>query len=464
MDNEEVKDLFCKPIDERALLYCSLERTDNFYSICSKMDENDFLVHEHKMIYILMKNILQKGVEKFDVSLITSKAEAEGVLEMIGGYEYIESISRMHVDKTNFDVYLNNVIEASTKYKLYNDLDHSIKNLTENAKSDVDSEELMASVEARIMDLSTKSKSIKEARDLGDGLEEYIEQKRDNPVEMSGISTGYTILDHQIDGLVPGTLTVISARKKEGKSTFLSNIAAHIAYRLRIPVLYVDTEMSFNEWRDRVLAMLTGVDERVIKHGGYSKEDYNKIKQGIEVVKKGRLFHQRMPGYSVDKITALYKKYKLKEDIGVGVFDYLKEPDSTSLDRRRAEWQVLGDVTTRIKDLAGELEIPFVTAVQINREGEVAGSDRISWYADIIMQWMKKKKEELEDYPGPQTGSHKLVIRDTRRGGATPEEGIWYKFRKRSLNIREVPAEYQKIDYSNEVVNDASDDDEEELI
>ena len=47
--------------------------------------------------------------------------------------------------------------------------------------------------------------------------------------------------------MVAGTLLVIAARIKQGKSTFLSNIATHVAYTLDTPVLYVDTALSFNE-------------------------------------------------------------------------------------------------------------------------------------------------------------------------------------------------------------------------
>lgn len=44
---------------------------------------------------------------------------------------------------------------------------------------------------------------------------------------------------------------------------------------------------------------------------------------------------------------------------------------------------------------------------------------------------------------GKTCGTHKLVIRDTRRGGATGIEGIGYNFFKEQLTIREVPVDQQ---------------------
>jgi len=458
MSNEETKELFCKPSEERSLLCYALNKMDNFYTICSQLEERDFLDPEHKMIYIIMKSLTaSKTIEKFDVSMITSEAKNNGVLDNIGGYEYIESISSMELDNSNLPIYIKDVLEASTKYRLYKDLKDGMDTVVENAKAGENSESLIGLVESKIMDLSTQARSIDEARDLAVGLVDYIEERKNNPVEQSGISTGYPILDSQIDGLIPGTLHILSARKKMGKSTFLSNVAAHVAYRLNIPVLYVDTEMSFNEWRNRLIAMMTGVEERIIKHGGYTKEHYDRINTVTSIIKKGKLFHHQMPGYSVDKLSALYKKYKIKEDIGLAIFDYIKEPDSSSSDRRRQEWQILGDVATKLKDLSGILDIPFFTAVQLNREGDVAGSDRISWFADIVMQWGKKEIKEVEA-GGEQAGQYKLIIKDTRRGGGTPEEGIGYKFRKRSLQIKEIEAPFQLIKYGDNRIEYGSDD------
>lgn len=465
MKSEEVREIFCKPGDERALLSYAIKRADNFYSICSKVEETDFLYPEHRTIYTLLKALVDRGgLHKFDLSMIVNEAQANGVLDNIGGYDYVESISDMPLERENLSHYIGRVLESSTKYRLYKDLVSSMTALEENARAGKSSEDLIGMVESKIMDLSTRTKSIGEPRDLGDGLLDYIEERRASPVEMSGISTGYPILNQQIDGLIPGTLTVLSARKKMGKSTFLTNVAAHISYRLKIPVLYVDTEMTFNEWRNRVIAMLTGVEERIIKHGGYDDETYTKIKQGLQIVEKGKLFHEHMPGYSVDKLTALYKKYKLKENIGVAFFDYIKEPDSTSIDRQRREWQILGDVATRLKDLAGTLDIPFFTAVQLNREGDVAGSDRISWFADVVMQWKKRDKDEVENNKaacGDEGGQFKLIIKDTRRGGQTPEEGISYIFRKKKLLIREAKIIHQLIPYGEGTINHGSDDEKE---
>jgi len=465
MIDEEVKEMFCRPGDERALIHYSLKDINNFYTICSKMTVNDFLYLQHKTMFLIMKSIVDKNVGNLDTSMVISEAQAEGVFSNIGSYDYIRSINEMHLPNENFDTYLENVVEASTKYKLFNSLNDNIDEITKNSKKGKSSADLIGRVENNILDLSTESKAIHEPINLGDGLREYIDEKRTNRVEMSGISTGYPILDKQLDGLVPGTLTVISARKKMGKSTFLSNVASYISFMSKIPVLYIDTEMTFPEWRDRIVAHMSGVKERTVKHGGYNDDQYKRIMKCVKIIENAKLFHEYMPGYSLEKIVALYKKYKIKHGIGLGIFDYLKEPDSSSLDRQRKEYQVLGDVTTKLKDLAGELDIPFLTAVQLNRSNDIADSDRIARYGDVIAQWGEMTADDIE-VGGRECGRYKLVIKDSRRGGSTPEHGIGYWFFKQTLSIKEVTAPNQIIkEYGREeVVNYGSGyDDEEEL-
>ena len=440
---EKTKEMFVQAVYERALLSYCFESIDNYYTIASAVSDQDFLRPEHRLVWIIMGSLIKRGAAKFDGSLITNEAKYNGVLKDIGGYEYVNAVIGMDISDTNIQYYIDKVLDASTKFQLYIKLQNGLAKISsESTNDDVSSADLIGSVAKDVMDLSLKSKAVKEATNLSDGIDEYIEERHKNPVKICGMSTGYAILDKRIDGLVPGTLTVLCARPKLGKSTFLSNVGAHVAYKLLKPVLYVDTEMPFEQWRSRMIAMLSGIPERRIQHGGYTDQEYFNIQQATNLIKSGNLFHEYMPGYSVGKLTAIYNKYKHVEGIGLAVFDYIKEPPGGNKDRK--EYQLLGDVTTALKDMSGEMQIPFLCANQLNRQHDIADSDRILRYADVLMFFKYKEKEEMER-GGTLGGGHKLVITNSRRGGTTPEEGIGYDFLKRTLQISE--AEVQLIDY-----------------
>ena len=441
--SEKSKEMFCQAVYERALLSYCFESIDNYYVVAAAVADQDFLRPEHRLVWIMMGSLTKRGASKFDGALIINEAESNGVLKDVGGYEYINAMIGMDLADTNIDYYIEKVLDASTKFQLYIKLQMGLTNISKDATNeDVHATDMLGSIGKDVMELSLKSKAVKEATNLSDGLDEYIEERRDHPIEYCGMSSGFDILDKRIDGLVDGTLTVLCARPKHGKSTFLCNVGAHVAFDLVKPVLYVDTEMPFDQWRSRMISMLSGIPERRIKHGGYTDQEYYNIEQAKVLIKKGNLFHEYMPGYSIEKLAAIYNKYKYVEGIELAVFDYIKEPPGG--DKRRKEYQLLGDVTTALKDLAGELQIPFLCANQLNRQKDIADSDRILRYADVLMFLKPKEVEEIER-GGLQAGGHKLVITDSRRGGTTPEEGIGLEFIKSSLQINE--AKIQLIDY-----------------
>lgn len=461
MSLSTAKEHFCSYMDERILLSLAMNDMDSFYTLESLLDKGDFLSPEHSTLYTILRYMHDDlGVKTFDKPKILDCAKNNQALSALGGSKYLDAIYDMPVNPRNIEVHLRKVLDSSNKYKLYQSIAYANELLNENSEN-LTADDLIAKIETDLMTFVV-GKGIDGPKDMAEGLQEYLEERKENQVEQSGLDTGFPILNKQIDGLTSGALHVIAARKKMGKSTVLSAIARYVAYILKLPVLYVDTELTFEEWRTRQIAAITQTEERLIKHGKWSAEDQVRIDKLSKKITTGKLFHEYMPGYDVDRLVALYKKYKSKHGIALAVFDYIKEPDSKSLDRQRKEYQILGDVATKLKDLAGKLNIPVLTAVQLNRAEDIADSDRIARYADIVAFWEAREeavmKKEVDETPERKPrGSHRLVIKDTRRGGSTPPEGITYYFSKTKLIVTEVPPHLQAVDYSG-VVNYGSAD------
>jgi replicative DNA helicase len=449
---------FCDPHNERSVLAIMSKNEDAFFSVLAKTNETDFLAPESKAFYAMLSLLHRSGYRSFD-KMTLSKAASDLCCEDLCTDAFIDAILNVPLSLDNLEIHLKKLVDDSTKYKLHQKLEGHVSTVKSNAKSieAKSSDDLINIVQSDMLSLSINSEAISEPKHIADGLDEYILSIEDKKVEVIGLSTGFPILDKVIDGLIPGTLMIVAARKKMGKSTFLTNIAAHVAVNNAYPVLYLDTEMTFKEWRDRVLSIISGVKERTIKHGGFKKDPivHQKISDAAKYLKKSKLFHHYLPGYNVEKISALYKKYKFKEDIKLAIFDYIKEPEASSIVEGRKEHQILGDVTTKLKDLSGQLDIPFLTAVQLNRSGDVADSDRIARYGDIVAFWGLRnlKTAEEEGWDLDYNGHYGLSIKDSRRGGGTGEAGIGFKFYKTTLTIKEVEQEAQveQFDYLEDV-------------
>lgn len=443
--SEKIKDMFCQPTYERAILGFCFKSISDYYTVTTVINTDDFLRSDHKLIFTLLKEIEKRKVEHFDSAIVINEARKNGVLTEIGGYEYIHALEDFNTAGENLPFYIDKVLDSSAKYQLYKAMSGRMADIESKATSDdVLAVDLIDGAESSILQVSMKARAVKEATNLADNIDEYIDERHYNPIDICGLRTGFDIFDSRVDGLTPSSVTVVAARPKQGKSTLLTTIASNVAFKQGKPVLFVDTEMSFEEFRNRILAVLSGIPERVIKHGGYTDQQRHMLNIAAKLIKKGRFFHEYCPGYTVEKLRSLYRKYKHREGIELAVFDYIKAPESADFSNKK-EYQILGDVTTALKDMAGILKIPFLVATQVNRQQDVADSDRILRYADVLTFLKPKTQDEVIEEGGVDAGTYRWVIMESRRGGTTPSEGIGLGFIKRSLQLYE--AKQQFVDF-----------------
>jgi hypothetical protein len=124
------------------------------------------------------------------------------------------------------------------------------------------------------------------------------------------------------------------------------------------------------------------------------------------------------------------------------------------------EHQALGYLCVSLKNLAGQLQIPVITAAQIGRTGankgrasasEFADSDRILRYANTLLGLSSKTKDELdkqkEDHGlemSLRMGTHRLQVLETRAGG-TDQFGLDIVFRKDLIRMWEADVQLKDL-------------------
>ncbi len=460
---DQVKAQFAHPGNEAAVLACVLQEPSNLYEVEAKLSEQDFLTPHHKAIWVVIKSLAQQGVSKPDISTVLTRAGDLDLEKEISGpnvkaYDYINALFDKSIDTNNIDFYLNRMLDASIKLKVLK-ASAEITELTEQNRTltgeTLTAETIVEHAQDKFLQLAVDTMRESDAVPLSEGIDELLEEIENTPTGLMGIPTGFERLDAAIGGLAPGTLTVLGARPKTGKSTVLLNWAKHIAYETGQPVLYVDTEMSTLEQRLRLLSILSTVPERDIKNGTFkdNPQAVDNIRYAQSIKDSGLILHKYYPNFTPEGVAALTRKYHHQGKAMCLFFDYIKLPDADlQLVSNVKEYQALGYLTVALKNLAGQLQIPVVTAVQLNREGankghvssaNFADSDRILRYANTLLGLAAKPKKEqieMEEKYGREraiaAGTHRIQILDTRAGG-TNYEGIDIYFRKEILTMRE---------------------------
>ena len=318
----DIKDKFTDRGSERMVLSCVLSNPDLLIDVNTRLGERDFLSDNHRALFAILSSLASRGVKSFDIMAVVNEANDKGMLKLIGGAEYVDALTLNTVNPENIDVYVTKVLDCSVKYKLYRRTQQIQENILSNVGTSDESETaelLIAKAETGILEVSMEAKQVEEAIDMGSNIEEVLKAKAEAPVDVLGLETSIELLDKSINGLTPGSLTVVAARQKGGKSTLLLNMATHIAYQMGVPVLYIDTELSTAEVQMRTVSHMSQVPERLVTNGKYieNMSHTDNVWRAQALMQRGQFYHKYMPGFSMDAVKSMVRKYHAREGIGV---------------------------------------------------------------------------------------------------------------------------------------------------
>lgn len=394
-----------------------------------------FAVDGHKYMWMAMCYLVQKGEELDPISItsVYTDEKANEAIAELGGLDYIEAMKGTPV-APNTGMFVAHIVQASARRALY---EQAKKLQNEVVKSkDKDLNELLSGAEGVFRDISIEFQIEEEVQKLGDGIGDRLKNRLLNPQDVIGLKTGWKAFDKASLGLVDGELTIVGARSKVGKSTVLLNWCKKISVEDGVPVLYIDTEMYKEEQEDKLLSMLSGVPHAEIRNGmfgkdtinGYARKKIEAVQKASKQLKEAPFYHVYLPNFSLEKVSALARKYQIEHGVKLIVFDYIKLPSSNG-NLGDKEYQALGYLTSGLKDLAGKLQVPVISAVQLNRsavgtdefnESMIAGSDRILQLANRVCFLRKSTEEEFA-----MTGStHQFTIHLQRMGEDLPWTGV----------------------------------------
>tara|TARA_R100000963_G_scaffold31163_1_gene22508 strand:- start:581 stop:2038 length:1458 start_codon:yes stop_codon:yes gene_type:complete len=420
--------------------------SEAYYEVASLITEQSFTIESNEIIYGCLKHILEDDHgASIDLPAILSAAKEIGMGDFLIAKEEVQHLSAI----MKFPVQLSNVRKFAVKIKklqiareMYDQLELTKEKYLE-IKGDEPIGEVLGIAEESIFEFTerlseTDDTPQKVFSDVSDRLEELTK----NPIDIVGIPTGFKRYDFAIGGgLRKGTVNVIGARPKTGKTLFAENAGIHIA-KQGIPVLNLDTEMTKQDHQDRGMAMLTEVGINEIETGKFVESNYKhtKLMDMAKEVKDIPYYHKSIGGMPLPEQLSIIRRW-LAREVGINdqgkanncviIYDYLKIMDSAEIKGDMKEYQVLGFLMSSLHNFAIKYEIPVLAFVQLNRDGitkestdTASGSDRIIWLCSNFTIYKRKSDEEIAK-DGPENGNRKLVPVIARHGeGLEPTDYI----------------------------------------
>ena len=427
------------PAAERAILAGIFTYGEECYlDVADIVSESSFTIDSNILIFKCFKTILDRDSKiKLDIATIFSTAEELGFGNQLSKKEETQHLKAI----IDFPVGIENVRKFAAKIKkleiarsLRKNLEIAQDKILETTGNEPISSIIGIAEDSIFNFASSLSDTNENPIAIGSNIEDYIDNLIDNPIDQIGISTGFPIYDQAIGGgLRKGTVNVIAARPKVGKTLLSDNMGLHIA-KNGIPVLNMDTEMSTNDHINRVLAMLTETEINLIETGKFalSPDKKTKIQKAAEYLKSVKLYYKTIAGKPFEDQLAIMRRWLVKE-VGLNpdgtakdcviFYDYLKLMDSAGISQDMKEYQVLGFMMTSLHNFAVKYKVPIVAFVQLNRDGitkestdTASGSDRIIWLCSNFTIFKRKSDEEIAE-DGSGNGNRKLLPLVSRHGG-----------------------------------------------
>lgn len=442
IDLEQIKRNLSDEGAERALLACLMKAPAKMVDCTAVIAAKDFTNENNAYLYEIMVGLFKKNGGKncnFDLATLQMLAKEKGAedrfIQRSGGEEYIgylNIVKESWVDVASFQTYVDKVYTLSLRRRLV-DSQKAFADKIQNL--DHTPEELMVSEQTVLNEmLVTSSNNNNEILKLSAKTETLLEDALVQKRQIIGIRTQYPKLDSAIEGLRRGNLLIVSAPRKTGKSAWLMNIGINVAVNQKIPVLMISTEMSDAEIMFRTLANVSMVPEKNIIKGNLSHKELEAVIDARRKLEDSPFYHVEMRGFSLEKIIATVRKF-VSNNVGFDetgktkdclvIFDYIKMPQTATNSKDIKEYKVLGMIADGMKILAGDLDIPFLTACQTNRAGDVANSYELTWFCNTFMELRKKTPQEMDrdNQLGVYAGNQLIKI-IANRGGEENLEGI----------------------------------------
>jgi replicative DNA helicase len=432
--------ILCDPAAERAVLAGIIAYGDDAYlDIADIIQDTTFTIDSNSIIYQCLKKICEDSSRpKIDIAFIYSTAQELGFANILSKKDEAQHLKAI----ADFPVSLENVRKFAAKIRKL-EIARLLRKQLETAQDkilDINGSEPIAAILGIAEDAIFNFSSLLNDSDnnpvhVGKDIDAYIKSLEENPIDQIGIPTGFPVYDKAIGGgFRKGTVNVIAARPKTGKTLLADNIGFHIANKLKIPVLNMDTEMNTVDHINRVLAMNTEIEINSIETGKFAESPDKKIKilEASNKLKETPLFYKSIAGKPFEEQLAIMRRWICKEvglnDDGTAkqcviVYDYLKLMDSTGMSQDMKEYQVLGFMMTALHNFAVRYQIPILSFIQLNRDGitkestdTASGSDRIIWLCSNFSIFKRKSDEEIAE-DGPDSGNRKLLPLVSRHGG-----------------------------------------------
>jgi replicative DNA helicase len=370
---------------EQALLGAILVNNEAFYRVSDFLEPKHFLETIHRRIYELAGGLIRAGKLATPVTL---KTFLPPDLD-IGGLGVNQYLARLAAEATtiiNAEDYGRTVYDLSVRRDLIT-IGEEMVNLAYEAPVDATPHSHIEEAERKLYELAETGRYDTGFQRFAQALTTAVDMaahayQRDGG--LSGLATGLADLDSRMGGLQPSDLIILAGRPGMGKTALATNVAYNIAKAWSGEVRadghmatvnggivgFFSLEMSAEQLATRIISEQTGIPSNKIRRGAIDESDFEKIKDVSIELQNLPFYVDETGGLSIGQLAARARRLKRQRGLDLLVIDYIQLLQGTSRRSSENRVQEITEITTRLKALAKELNVPILALSQLSRQVE----------------------------------------------------------------------------------------------
>jgi replicative DNA helicase len=426
---------------ERAVLGALLLEREAILAVSDQLRPEDFYLERHALIYQAMLACLGRRVPP-DLATVASELRRQEQLELVGGLAFLGELSSEVPTAVHVSYYTEIVTRTATLRRLIQ-AGGTIAALGYDERQELDL--ALDQAEQTLFVVSQRQRGA-DFVPLATVVQQYFDRaQRDEEDRVT--PTGLLDLDRRLNGgLRPGQLALLAARPGMGKSGLAMTVAYELGVRRGRNVGVVSLEMSRDELLQRLIAMHTGIDTRLIE--AYVRRNDSAVIDALGVLGQAQIAIEDSAMLSVMDVRSKARRLATTRPLDLLIVDYLQLLiGDTSAANRVDE---VSRISRQLKLLARELRCPILALSQLSREVEKRGSKvpqlsdlrdsgSLEQDADVVLFIYR---EELEDKVDGLEPGVELLVAKQRNGplGKVPVRFDATTTRFRNISGDELPA------------------------
>jgi replicative DNA helicase len=346
---------------EEVILGALLIEGSCFNEVSEYIQPETFYKDNHQHIYRAISELAEKN-EPIDLLTVSEKLKQNGLLDEIGGYYYIATLTEKIASASHVETHAKIIAEKYIRRELI----RIAHDLTKSSFDDeIEINDILSTFEAEKAQLFSFTK--KEEKHISTCIDEMREHslKINRDEVPKGIPTGFTYYDNFSGGIQRGDLVIIGGETSNGKTTLALNMAKNSA-RTGTKVGIISYEMTLFQLTARLVAHDQRISSKDIIRGNIDEKEFNLINNNVARLSETEIYLIKPTGTNFNRLVTDIIRMVEIYGLEMVVIDYLQLVSNPK--RNSSKSDMVGEMSNRLKSLAVELNIGIVLLSQLARD------------------------------------------------------------------------------------------------